>query len=78
MIPIGQATDFYDVMGHNSDYFLAAEEYLADNFSYLIAYGLDGRYDFDWDQDRIVFTPYPTPQLIRQMYNTLTQYYPSK
>ena len=78
MIPIGQATDFYDVMGHNSDYFLAAEEYLADNFSYLIAYGLDGRYDFDWDQDRIVVTPYPTPQLIRSMHNTLTQYYPSR
>ncbi len=78
MIPIGQATDFYDVMGHNSDYLLAAEEYLADNFSYLIAYGLDGRYDFDWDQDRIVFIPYQTPQLIRQMHNTMTQYYPSK
>ena len=78
MIPIDQATDFYDIMGHNSDYLLAAEEYLADNFSYLIAYGLDGRYDFDWDQDRIVVTPYPTPQLIRSMHNTLTQYYPSR
>lgn len=78
MIPIGQATDFYDVMGHNSDYLLAAEEYLADNFSYLIAYGLDGRYDFDWDQERIVVTPYPTPQLIRSMHNMLTQYYASK
>lgn len=78
MIPIDQATDFYDIMGHNSDYLLAAEEYLADNFSYLIAYGLDGRYDFDRDQDRIVVTPYPTPQLIRSMHNTLTQYYPSR
>lgn len=78
MIPIDQATDFYDIMGHNSDYLLAAEEYLADNFSYLIAYGLDGRYDFDWDQDRIVVTPYPTPQLIRSMHNTLTQYFASK
>ena len=78
MIPIGQATDFYDVMGHNSDYFFAAEEYLADNFSYLIAYGFDGRYDFDWDQSLIVVIPYPTPQLIRQMHSTLTQYYASK
>lgn len=78
MIPIDQATDFYDIMGHNSDYLLAAEEYLADNFSYLIAYGLDGRYHFDRDQDRIVVTPYPTPQLIRSMHNTLTQYYPSR
>ena len=78
MIPIDQATDFYDIMGHNSDYLLAAEEYLADNFSYLIAYGLDGRYDFDWDQGRIVVTPYPTPQLIRSMHNMLTQYYASK
>jgi len=78
MIPIDQATDFYDIMGHNSDYFFAAEEYLADNFSYLIAYGLDGRYDFDWDQERIVFIPYPTPQLIRSMHNMLTQYYASK
>lgn len=78
MIPIDQATDFYDIMGHNSDYLLAAEEYLADNFSYLIAYGLDGRYHFDRDQDRIVVTPYPTPQLIRSMHNTLTQYYQSR
>ncbi len=78
MIPIDQATDFYDIMGHNSDYFFAAEEYLADNFSYLIAYGLDGRYDFDWDQSRIVITPYPTPQLIRQMHSMLTHYYSNK
>lgn len=77
MIPIGQATDFYDVMGHNSDYFFAAEEYLADNFSYLIAYGFNGRYDHSWAQG-LFFIPYQTPQLIRQMHNMLTQYYPVK
>lgn len=77
MIPIGQATDFYDVMGHNSDYFFAAEEYLADNFSYLIAYGFNGRYDHSWERG-LFFIPYQTPQLIRQMHSTLTQYYPSK
>ena len=77
MIPIGQATDFYDVMGHNSDYLLAAEEYLADNFSYLITYGFNGRYDHSWERG-LFFIPYQTPQLIRQMHNTMTQYYPSK
>ena len=78
MIPIEQATDFYDIMGYNSNYLLAAEEYLADNFSYLVAYGLDGRYDFDRDQDCLVFIPYPTPQLISSIHNMLTQYYANK
>ena len=74
MIPIGQATDFYDIMGHNSDYFFAAEEYLADNFSYLIAYGFNGRYDHSWEQG-LFFIPYQTPQLLRNIHKTMLEYY---
>ncbi len=44
IIPIDQVSDFSEVMGENTDYVIAAEECLADNFSYAINYGVDGGY----------------------------------
>lgn len=71
MIPLEDATDFYDVVGRNTDYVMSSEECLAENFSALITYGPDGRYD---SMDKTV-TPYETPQLIMDLHNTLRRYY---
>ena len=74
MIPIEQASDFYQVLGHNTDYVIAAEECIADNFGYLIGYGFNGYYDFvDY---KVQFTPFQTPQLIHSIYETLLELYP--
>ena len=40
--PIEEVSDFWDVVGRNTDYVIAPEECLANNFSYTIVYGLDG------------------------------------
>ena len=45
----------------NTDYVIAPEECLADNFSYTIVYGFDGK-------------DYQTPQLITDIYNLLCNY----
>ena len=37
------AANFLDVFGENTDYVIDPEETLADNFAYLMIYGLDGR-----------------------------------
>lgn len=37
--PISEASDFWDVIGHNTEYVLAPEETLADNFSAAVMYG---------------------------------------
>lgn len=37
------AANFRDVFGNNTDYVIDPEETLADNFSYTLLYGLDGR-----------------------------------
>ena len=73
MIPIEEATDFYDIMGRNLDYNYvdAAEENLATNFSFLISFGFDGYYDYSEEDDEIIFIPYETPQLIRNIYDVL-------
>ena len=73
MIPIEEATDYYDIMGRNLDYDYvdAAEENLATNFSYLISYGFDGYYDYSKEDDEVIFIPYGTPQLIRNIYDVL-------
>ena len=73
MIPIEQASDFYTVLGHNTDYVIAAEECLADNFGYLIAFGFNGYYDFV--NGEVQFIRYQTPQLIHNIHNTLLEYY---
>ena len=77
MIPVEEASDFYEVVGHNTDYVCAAEECLADNFSYLIAYGFFGHYDLGEDR-KVLFIPYETPRLIRDIHRTLIQYYPKE
>ena len=61
--PIEEASDFWDVVGRNTDYVIAPEECMADNFSYTIVYGLDGM-------------DYPTPELIAKINNTLRNYKP--
>ena len=71
MIPLKDVTDFYDVVGRNTDYVMSSEECLAENFSALVTYGTEGRYD---SMDKTV-TPYETPQLIRDMCDTLRRYY---
>ena len=73
MIPIDQASDFYTVLGHNTDYVIAAEECLADNFGFLIAFGFNGYYDFV--NGEVQFVRYQTPQLIHNIYETLRNYY---
>ena len=59
--PVEEASDFWDVVGRNTDYVIAPEECLADNFSYTIVYGFDGM-------------DYQTPQLITNIYNLLCNY----
>ena len=71
MIQLVDATDFYDVVGRNTDYVLSSEECLAENFSALVTYGTEGRYD---SMDKTV-TPYETPQLIMEMHDTLRRHY---
>lgn len=39
---IGEATDFYDQVGDNTEYTIDPEEILADNFSYLLTTGTEG------------------------------------
>ena len=73
MIPIEQASDFYTVLGHNTDYVIAAEECLADNFGFLVAYGFNGHYDYVGGG--VQFTRYQTPQLIHNICKTLRNYY---
>ena len=75
MIPIEEASDFYDVMGHNTEYVFATEECMAVNFSYLIAYGFNGRYDHFLEDNKIHFIPYETPQLIKAIHTALLEQY---
>ena len=75
MIPVEESTDFYDIMGRNTDYVLATEECMAVNFSYLIAYGFNGRYDHFLEDNKIHFIPYETPQLIKAIHNALLEHY---
>lgn len=73
MIPVEQASDFYTVLGHNTDYVIAAEECLADNFGNMVAFGLIGSYSYG--KDGVRFVPYQTPQLIHNICETLRNYY---
>lgn len=74
MIPIEQVSDFYQVVGHNTDYVIAAEECIADNFGFLIGYGFNGHYDFV--DNKIQFVPYQSPQLIQNIHKTMLELYP--
>ena len=71
MIPIEQVSDFYQVVGHNSDYVIAAEECLAENFGFMIGYGFNGYYGFV--DNKFQFFPYQTPQLIYSIYETMLE-----
>jgi len=71
MIPLDNVTDFYDVVGRNTDYVMSSEECLAENFSLLVTYGTEGRYD---SMDKSI-TPYETPQLIMDIGEILRRYY---
>jgi len=51
------ATDFYDVLGNNTEYCEDPEECMAINFSYAIVYGLDGPEG----------EGYPTPSIIENI-----------
>ena len=73
MIPIEQASDFYSVVGHNTDYVIAAEECLADNFGNLVSFGFNGY--FDYVNGILQFIPYRTPQLVHNICETLRSYY---
>ena len=74
LIPIDQASDFYQVVGNDTDYLIAAEECMADNFANLFSFGFNGYYNYV--DDEIKFFPYPTPQLIQDIYKTMLEFYP--
>ena len=75
MIPIEQASDFYQVVGQNTDYLIAAEECIAENFGNLIGFGFNGYYTLAEDST-IQFVPYSTPQLVHGIYETMLEFYP--
>ena len=56
-----EASDFWDVVGRNTDYVIAPEECMADNFGYALVYGLDGK-------------DYQTPELIADILDALRNY----
>lgn len=55
---VNTVPDFWEQVGRNTEYVFAPEECLADNFSYAITYGLDGK-------------EYKTPELIQKIITTL-------
>ena len=59
--PIDEVPDFWEVVGRNTDYVIAPEECLADNFGFTVVYGLGGK-------------DYQTPELITSIYNALRNY----
>ncbi|MBQ9604259.1 MAG: hypothetical protein IJR45_02485, partial [Firmicutes bacterium] len=48
--PAEDISDFYEVLGKNTDYVIAAEECMADNFSFAVIEGMDG----DHNDPRII------------------------
>ena len=48
---------------------------MAENFSFLISYGFFGRYDLTLDTRKVLFVPYITPTLIRNIHATLLYLY---
>ena len=59
---IEDASDFWDVVGRNTDYVDAPEECLADNFSFAVVRGMHPK------------EPYATPELIANIIAILKQY----
>ena len=59
---IEDASDFWDVVGRNTDYVIAPEECLADNFAFAVVRGMHPA------------KPYATPELIRNIIALLKNY----
>lgn len=57
------ASNFDEVFGTNTDYVIDPEECMADNFSYLITYGMDGPEG----------KGYPNPEIIQGIADILTK-----
>ena len=57
--PISEILDFYEVFGKNTEYIIAAEECLADNFSFAVVYGEN--------QD------YESPEIIKYILNVMKE-----
>lgn len=58
---IDQVSNFWDVFGQNSNYVIAAEEGIADNFASAVVYGMDGR-------------EYKNPEIIQSMLDVMANY----
>lgn len=58
---VTDATDFWTIVGRNTEYVISPEECLADNFSYAVVQGL------------YPATPYKSPQLIQNIITALKQ-----
>lgn len=52
--------DFFDVVGYNTDYVIAAEECMADNFSFAVAYDMNAEYN--------------SPEIIQAILNNLADF----
>ena len=48
------AENFWDVMGENTDYVIDPEECMADNFSFAMTYGMDGKKGEGYKTPRII------------------------
>ncbi|MCR5533746.1 MAG: hypothetical protein K6F47_01005 [Bacteroidaceae bacterium] len=72
---IEKASDFWDVIGHNTEYVLAPEETLADNFSYAVIDGPGRNSNIasakEKEESQIKYT---TPQLIDDIITFLKSY----
>lgn len=58
---IDQVSNFWDVFGENSNYVIAAEEGIADNFASAVVYGMEGR-------------EYKNPEIIQSMLDVMANY----
>lgn len=58
---IDEVSNFWDVFGENSNYVIATEEGIADNFSSAVVYGMDGR-------------KYKNPELIQSILDVMENY----
>lgn len=53
--PFEDASDFWDIVGKNTDYVDAPEECMADNFAFAVVDGLNGRhYESPWLIEKII------------------------
>lgn len=58
---IDEVSNFWDVFGENSNYIIATEEAIADNFSSAVIYGMDGR-------------GYKNPEIIQSILDVMADY----